>query len=77
MVGEGKDATPKSKRSKARANQAGTSRTAIDLDPTSGSTKGDQVPNPQERERNRTLNEIFQQMDLGADSATIGSQMGV
>jgi hypothetical protein len=75
-AGEGKDATPKSKRSEAKANPADTPRTAIDFDSTPRSTEGDPVPNPEEGEQNRNLNEIFEQMEPRADSATIGSREG-
>jgi hypothetical protein len=70
---EGKDTTLKSKISERKATQADTPGTAIDLDST---LERKQVPNLQEGERNRNLNEIFKDMDPGAGSATIGSRVG-
>jgi hypothetical protein len=71
-AGEGKDTTPKSK----RTTQAGTLGTAINLDSPPASTEGNPVPRPQEIERSRNLNEVFEQMDPGADSTAIGSRIG-
>ncbi len=45
-VGEGKDITPKSKRSERKATPTGTLRTTIDLDSIPRSVKGNPVPNP-------------------------------
>jgi hypothetical protein len=75
-TGEGKDVTLKSKRSEAKATPAGTTGTAIDVDSTPGSTEGDPIPNREEEEQNRNLNEIFEQMKPGTKSATIGSRVG-
>ncbi len=70
-AGEGKDTTPKSK----RTTQAGTLGTAIDLDSPPASTKGNPVPRPQEVKRSQNLNDVFEQMDPGADSVTSGSRI--
>ncbi len=74
---EGKDATPKSRRSERKAIPTNTPRTTIDLDSTPESAKGNPVPNPQEGEQNRNLNDIFEQMEPGIESATIGSRVGM
>jgi hypothetical protein len=71
VLGEGKDVTPKSKRSQATV----TTGVAIDLDSPARSPEGNPVPRPVEVERSRNLNDVFDQMDPEADSATIGSRI--
>jgi hypothetical protein len=71
-AGEEKDTTLKSK----RTTQVGIPGTAIDLDSPPAFTEGNPVPRPQEVERSRNLNEVFEQMDLEVDSVPIGTQIG-
>ena len=69
----GKDATPVSKKSLHPVATAGTPVVPIDLD---SPDHGRDVPIVgAEGERNRSLNEVFEQMDAGVKSPTIGSQV--
>jgi len=45
----------------------------IDLTSTLGFGEGDLVPNPRDGEWSRSLNKVFEQMEPGAESSTMGS----
>ena len=74
VPGVGKDRTPESRKSRRRATLVETPGSRIDLDSTPGSEPDVVVPGS-EGERNRNLNEIFEQMEPEDRSPTVGSRI--
>jgi len=73
-LGAGKDRTPESKKSGRRTVPVNTPSDRIVWDSTPGSSQEAPIPGS-EGDRNWNLNNIFEQMESGVKSPTVGSRM--
>ena len=71
----GKDQTPESKASERKTTPTKRRGVAIDLESSPEPNKDTVVPDPVAGERNRNLNEVFEQLEPGTKSPTIGSRV--